>query len=43
LTQEGISFIFEFHNGPHNSSSGVSPPSSSRPHAAPAEVCIAIR
>jgi len=44
LTHAKISSIFEVGNEARTHSSGASAPSSSsRPHAAPAEVCIAIR
>jgi len=43
LTRGEYSFIFVLGNERHTHSSGASPPSSSRPHAAPPEVCIAIR
>src|SRR5437660_11016237 len=43
LTGPASSFTLDTGNGPHTYSSGASTRSSSRPHAAPAEVCIAIR
>jgi len=43
LTGREYSFILVLGNERHIHSSGASAPSSSRPHAAPPEVCIAIR